>query len=162
MTFFRHTMKNSESGISLVVTFLIMTVLLGIVLSLSTILIGQIKIIGNITNSIVATSYAQTGLERLLYLNKKQVPIGASRGLCNICNVCSLGNCSNCKLVSRAYDGSNGCGVTTCSNCTITYDARLDNGSYSIEANIIGNNLHVTSKGYYRDAARSIEVTTKK
>src|SRR3989344_4839276 len=161
MTFFRHTMKNSESGISLVVTFLIMTVLLGIVLSLSTILLGQIKIIGNITNSIVATSYAQTGLERLLYLNKKQVPIGASRGLCNICNVCSLGNCSNCKLVSRAYDGSNGCG-TTCSNCTITYDTQLDDGSYTIEASVVGNNLHVISKGYYRDAARSIEVTTKK
>ena len=64
-------MQNSQKGISLVITFLIMAIMLAIVLGIGSILSGQIKIIGNAGDSISAFYAAESGIERTWYAFKK-------------------------------------------------------------------------------------------
>ncbi len=64
-------MNYDQRGISLVLTFLIMSIMLAIVLGVSSILSGQITVMANAGNSISALYAAETGLERALYISKK-------------------------------------------------------------------------------------------
>lgn len=63
-------MNYDQKGISLVITFLIMSVMLAIVLSISSMLANQIKSMGNADSAISALYAAETGLERALYVAK--------------------------------------------------------------------------------------------
>lgn len=63
-------MKYDERGISLVLTFLIMAIMLGIVLGISSIVSGQLKIMANASNAMSAFYAAESGLERALYVSK--------------------------------------------------------------------------------------------
>lgn len=58
--------KFSQKGISLFLAVIILTIILTIVLGLSTILIGQIKMIRGMGNSVVALYAADTGIEQVL------------------------------------------------------------------------------------------------
>ena len=151
-------MKENQKGISLVITFLIMAIMLAVVLSLSSILFNQIKMIANVGNSISSLYAAESGIERTLYLDKKQLPIGASRGLCNICNTCSGNRCQECTLASLALEGNNGCNIQNCTNCSVTYTLEFDDRTYSVNAKIQNNALSVFSKGVYRQESRSVQL----
>src|SRR5438105_4095781 len=95
-----------QKGVSLIIIFFIMTIALSLVLGLSTILFNKIKLLQDRSNAVIALPYANSGLEQVFYYNRKQVPGGANRGLCNICSVCSAANtdsnvrCSNCVMTS--------------------------------------------------------------
>jgi hypothetical protein len=69
-----------QRGVAIYLAILIMTVLLAIVLGITTILIGQLKIGRGIENSIVALYAADTGIEHILYEEKlcRQVPCAAN------------------------------------------------------------------------------------
>ncbi|OGZ66397.1 MAG: hypothetical protein A3C50_02665 [Candidatus Staskawiczbacteria bacterium RIFCSPHIGHO2_02_FULL_43_16] len=64
-------MKYDERGISLVLTFLIMAIMLAIVVGISSMLSGQVKIMAGASNSISALYAAESGMERALYVFKK-------------------------------------------------------------------------------------------
>ena len=57
----------TEEGISLYLAVLVMVILLAVVLGLSTILFGQIRMIGGMEDSVIAFCAADTGIEYILF-----------------------------------------------------------------------------------------------
>ena len=55
-----------EKGVSIYLVFMVMTILLALVLGVSAILLGQLKIIRGMGNSVIAFYAADTGIERVL------------------------------------------------------------------------------------------------
>lgn len=60
---------NFENGVSLYLSLVIMGILLSLALGLNSILLGQMKIMQGIGNSVLAFYAAETGIERELYEN---------------------------------------------------------------------------------------------
>lgn len=157
---------NSQKGVSLVITFLIMTVMLAIVLNLAAILVSEIRITRDIGSSTSSLYAAISGAEEALYFDRKQIPNLANRGLCNICEICDdLTNCSDCSAASLATDDSNGCDTTNCLNCEINYNSTIDNRSYKINVKVTSDELNpgisifnLKSKGDYKNTSRAVEL----
>jgi len=63
-------MKN-ESGVSLIIVFFIAVTILSVVISLSTLLYGQIKVVRNISNSTLAYYAAESGVEKVLFYDRQ-------------------------------------------------------------------------------------------
>lgn len=151
---------NQQKGVSLVITFLIMTIMLAVVLNISIILFNKVNIISNLGSSVSSFNAAYNGVEKTLYFDKKQVPIGAGRGFCNTCNACAPTDCSSCTLVPLATDG---CNLTNCINCKLNYNSTFDNRNYIIEAKVTPNPLnsnlsdfYINSQGFYKNTTRTI------
>ena len=151
---------NNQKGVSLIITFLIMTIMLAIVLSISTILFNKIKIISNLGSSASSFNAAFSGVEKTLYFDKKQVPVGSRRGFCNICNSCAPSDCNNCIATPLS---PNGCNVKNCRNCEITYNSTFDDRIYKIDAKVTPNALspnlsdfYINSQGFYKNTKRTI------
>ncbi|MDO8470487.1 MAG: hypothetical protein Q7S63_00740 [bacterium] len=62
-----HKIKE-EQGISLYLSFSMLTVLMGLALGLSVILVGQLKIVRGVGDSDVAIYASESGIERVLYI----------------------------------------------------------------------------------------------
>src|SRR3989344_2867197 len=154
-------MNNKERGVSLVITFLIMTVMLAMVLSITLMLQGQFKIVGNIGNSVLALYAAESGAEKTLYFYRKHIPVGGTRGLCNLCLVCDSDECTECTTTPLAIDG---CNILSCTNCQVTYNSAVGGKEYSVDAILAPDAstgstlLKIRSKGYYQGTSRSVEV----
>lgn len=161
----------SERGVSLIITFFILTIILAVVLSVSTILYSQIKIIGNIGDSVASFYAADSGIEKTLYYDRKIMQEKAKRGLCDICSNCLSGDygeaglsCTNC-----VYSGD-GCDPLTCSNCSVSFGAVLNpdkkNLAYSVKATVApdagSSNLVINSIGSYKNLNRAIEIKSTK
>ena len=58
--------KFSQKGVSLYLSIIIMVILLAIVLGVATILVGQLKMIREMENSVIAFYAADTGIEEVL------------------------------------------------------------------------------------------------
>jgi len=58
---------NSEKGVSLYISFMIMIVLLSVALGMSTILVSEVQTIREMGKSVIAYYAAETGFERILY-----------------------------------------------------------------------------------------------
>ncbi|KKN91784.1 hypothetical protein LCGC14_0214570 [marine sediment metagenome] len=63
-----------QRGVAIYLAIVIMFVLLGIGLGISTLLVGQIRIIRGMGYSVVALYAADTGIERVLYAIRKENP----------------------------------------------------------------------------------------
>jgi len=154
-------MASNQKGVSLIITFLIMTIMIAIVLSLTTVIFNKVKIISNMGSSLSSFYAAHAGIEKTLYFDQKQIPMGATRGFCNICNFCNSNDCSNCVATSLV---AGGCNINSCNNCEITYESTFDNRIYKIDATITPNvsnpmtfDLYINSKGFYKDTTRTVE-----
>jgi len=88
----------SQKGVSLYIAFLIMTILLSIALSMSTILVSEIKTMREMGKSVIAYYAAETGIEQELKQGHLP-PFGPEQG--------SIGTASY--SVSVVFPGSNGC-----------------------------------------------------
>lgn len=66
---------NSNQGVSLYLSLIIMTILLAMALGLSSIFIGQTKTIKQIGNSVIALCAADTGIERVLLSRNNPVSL---------------------------------------------------------------------------------------
>jgi len=148
---------NLEKGVSLLIAFLILTLMLAAILGISTILFNKIKTVGNIGSSVSAFNAANAGVEKTLYFDRKQIPVGATRGFCNICNVCN--DCQDC-LSSPLAAG--GCDVTSCANCQVTYNSAFDNRTYNVDAKVTPNpqnptvtDIFIGVKGFYNNVVRT-------
>lgn len=60
-----------QKGVSLIITFFIMIIILAVVISISVLLYSQMKIIRNISNSIVSFYAAGSGVEKVLYYDRQ-------------------------------------------------------------------------------------------
>ena len=155
---------SSERGVSLLITFLIVSVMLSIVLGLSVILFSEIKIVGNVGSSVTAYYAGESGVEKTLYFDQKQIPSGATHGLCNICTSCTSSDCTSCTATALA---SGGCNTTTCNNCEVKYTSTFGSATYNVDATIVPQSqgssvlvLTIDAKGFYKDSARVVEVSS--
>ncbi len=162
----------SQKGVTVIITFFIMVIILAIVLGVTAILFNEIKIASNSVDSVYAYYAAESGLEKTLYFDRKQIPNGASRGFCNICNVCSSGNvitpilnCNSCTATIVNNDAT-GCNPSICNDCQVQYTSNFNTNStspsYSVNGTVTpsGQNtaFNLTSKGSYLGIIREIEL----
>lgn len=166
--------KELEKGVSLIITFFILTILLSIVLSISIILYSEIKIIRNIGNSVVAFYVADGAVEKVLYYDRHVIPTGAARGLCYMCDSSNANKCPttnsvsslNCLNCSTSPLSAGGCDPITCSNCKVTFNTTLVAGekSYSVDATVFPNNLltdfSFEAVGTCQNVKRAIKLST--
>ena len=89
------SISNNQKGISLIITFFVMIVVLSLVLSISGILYIQIKGIRDAQNSVISYYAAESGVEKVLYYDRKIVQ---DEDTANACPQCDNGdtNCSQC------------------------------------------------------------------
>jgi|GEM_PF-3591947 len=151
-------MKNTflQKGLSLVVVFFIMTVILSIVLGLIVIVLNSAKSAKNVGDSVIAFYAADSGIEKTLFYNRQRVPTGIDGivgGICDICSSCGS-NCSGCSAIGED--------CRACKHCRVAYNMNMDNlgQNYQVVVNVLPNgkfyNMKVTSKGYYNSSARAI------
>jgi len=130
--------NNRQRGVSLIISFFVMTIILSIVLAVTTLLYSEIKMIRNIGNSVVAFYAADSGVEKVLYYDRKIIPTGATRGLCSIFsydaetapNECTTASyrsnvdsglyCKDSVLTANDTAGV-GCDPDVCTDCTIAF-----------------------------------------
>jgi len=116
----------SEKGVSLIITFFIMIVLLAVVLSISTILYSGLRIMRNIGNSMVSFYAADSGIEKVLFYDRQKMLVSGSSCVsdeqCSANQTCNGDFCSTRGL----------CSIPT--KCTP--DSAMDsNGEHSIYCN---------------------------
>lgn len=119
-------------GVSLYIAIVIMAILLAIVLGISAILVGQIKMIREMENSVIAFYAADTGIEWILQYREdpREFPIGnRPANSCTESNPCPLGQ-------AEYYVEAEASGW----NCT-------------------ANNFCIRSVGVYKETTRAIEVS---
>jgi hypothetical protein len=149
-------MKN-QKGISLLMVFFIMTIILSVVLGLSTILVNGFKEIRNLGDSLVAFYMADSGIEKTLYYSRQKIPSspeGVVSGVCNICRSCLSSDCQECIAV--------GDDCSMCRSCRVSYKTVVDDKKFEVLATIFPNgdyyNLDISVKGFYRGTSRAINL----
>lgn len=163
--------NKGEKGVSLVIAFFIMVIIVAIVLAITTLLYNEIKMIRNIGNSVVAFYAADSGIEKVLYYDRKVHPlvgegenaVQVSRGLCAMveynatsnatacptkAQVSSVNSALNCNQVPgidfktlNDVTQTNGCDPGVCNNCTITFAT-----DFPADASGNGKNYIVSAK----------------
>ncbi|MCX6721983.1 MAG: hypothetical protein NTY04_02240 [Candidatus Staskawiczbacteria bacterium] len=175
--------KDKEKGVSLIITFFIMIIILSVVLSLSIILYSEIKVLRNMGNSVVSFYAADSGIEKVLYYDRQVIEsatvaslIAPTRGLCSVFDLsanpsyCQTGTGSvNCNNQSNPVNVD--CGINTCTNCSISFSATLDdNGTpldtsddktYTVTASVnSGYYLDIMATGKFNGIVREAEAYT--
>jgi hypothetical protein len=176
-----------EKGVSLIITFFIMMIVLAIVLSISVLLYSGIKVIRNMGNSVISYYAAESGVEKVLYYDRQVLSILSTDGLCTLDSDCSPGQiCSDslcttfgdrglCAILTNCTTGNNieksiyctpvtlcsgneNCD-DTCSNCNICFTTILDDKTYSTTASVLDGNyyLDIKSSGFFNGTSRQIE-----
>lgn len=156
--FKKNLFKNifSEKGISILIVFFVMVIILAVVLGINVIILSEMKITREIGYSVISFYAGDTGLEKTLYYDRKIIPSGGTRGICDICN-----SCSDCG-VDCAKDGID-CDPTTCTDCQITYISQLNQQpnirSFKVVSTISPVSDTFQSYGSYMDISRAVELS---
>lgn len=95
---------NSQQGISLYLAILFLGIILTMVLGISTILIGEIKIVRGLGDSVIAFYAADTGIEEILTVREESPPTT----ICVEASPCSLDNEAEYYIIITAT-GLGGC-----------------------------------------------------
>jgi hypothetical protein len=151
---------NNEKGVSLIMTFFIMMIILAVVLAISVLLYSELKVIRNISNSMISFYAADSGIEKVLYYDRQKAEGDARSGLCTICDSSDNIDCS--------YSGTD-CETTTCTDCTASFHSIIDDKTYYIDAAVSVNeeqaeqtgtahSLTVNSLGSYGSTSRKIQL----
>lgn len=176
----------NQKGVSLIISFFIMTIIIAVILAITILLYSEIKIIRNIGNSIVAFYSADSGVEKVLYYDRKVIPDGADRGLCamfsyNLINnpqACATSEsnpnldsglyCNNPDLQLTDPENTTGCDEDVCNACEISFETTFPDNQkkYQIEAKVIQDaggysTLTIESLGIFRGVKRKIELQTE-
>lgn len=147
-----------------------MIIILSVVLSISTLLYSEIKVIKNMGNSAAGLYAADSGIEKVLYYDKQVLPNNAIRGLCSIYPYNAISSPNACPengdvngLDPSIYCNNatpmnplapNGCDLNKCDNCSISFSTTLDNGAtYFTTAKVspdgTSSSLEIKSKGVF-------------
>jgi len=168
--------RDCQSGVSLIISFFVMVIIVAIVLAITTLLYNEIKMVRNIGNSVVAFYAADSGIEKVLYYDRKIIPTGTTRGLCSMVNavlnttacptrsdnseIDSGLNCNQVSGVDFAVAGSaGGCDTNACDDCTISFSTSLDSlKGYEVTAKVASSTLTIDSLGTYNKLTRKVEL----
>jgi Tfp pilus assembly protein PilX len=130
---FRINLKQNSKGVSVFFALLILSVLLSIALGMSTILIGQARMLKGMEDSVVSFFTAESGVERMLYEDK----------------MCRQPDCGglpwSCLDVVNCDEGRRG-GVVSGNLGDATYEITVNDGATVI-----------SSLGIYKGTRRAIE-----
>ena len=166
---------NKEKGVTLIIVFFVMIIIIAVVLSVSVLLYGEIKVIRNMSNSVVSFYAADSGVEKVLYYDRKLLYVDAAsgksaRGVCAMCNkqICPINATDsslacNCKPAVYLTD-PHGCDPGQCTNCIISFSTVLDSASgisYNVTATVKPdklNNIDIKAIGSFASEGRSIDV----
>jgi hypothetical protein len=178
--------ERMQSGVSLIITFFIMTIILSIIIAITTLLYQEIRMIRNIGNSVVAFYVADSGIEKVLYYDRKVIPVGATRGICSMFSYDVADNPNECPSwendredidlidsalycddVSLEYpiDDIHGCDPDVCNNCVVSFKTTFidTNKNYTVIATVIpaeenDTDLTIDSLGTYKNLTRKVEL----
>jgi hypothetical protein len=164
--------NNSQKGVTLIITFFILTIILAVVLSISIVLYREIKIIRNIGNSVVSFYAADSGIEKTLYYDRKEKPIDVKSGVCAMCYeedpICPPSYQAD-QSVACICDLPTGtdCDPLSCESCDISFHTNLnDDAIYYITVNVSTeggvSNLIINSVGNFKKVKRAINVFSSK
>lgn len=177
----------TEKGVSLIITFFIMLIILAVVLSISIILYSEVKVIRNIGNSVASFYAAESGIEKVLYYDRQVLPTmtggkTAVRGLCSMYMYNLTSNPKACVESGSSIDKSiycepasgftspvpgdtnpmHGCEYDVCNDCSISFSTIFDNRTYLVTAKVYPSGsssyFDVKSKGIFGDTQRQIEI----
>ena len=156
-------LPNNQKGVSLIITFFVMIIVLFVVLSVSTILYNEIKVIKNVGNSVESFYVADSGTEKVLYydisLSSQNVP-----GLCAMFDktnpkyclkdqnpypagehsvYCNTGALTNTSTYGLTYlnNQTDGCNFDKCNYCEADFNTYLSQDQTSS-----GKNYTITAK----------------
>jgi hypothetical protein len=167
--------KNKEKGVALIIMFFVMIVIVAAVLSVSSLLFSEIKMIRSISSSVIGFYAADSGIEKVLYYDRKVFPEGveSKRGLCAMCaleNPTCSGNgndndgltcaCETPFIIEEAlahptdYPGAS-CDVDKCKFCNVSFSTTFgsinNKKTYRVEA-IAGGTDYATETVFQADA----------
>lgn len=150
--------NSSEKGMTFLVTFFVMGIVLAIVIGITVILISEIRLIREMGYSVSAFFAGDTGLEKTLYYDRKEIPQDANRGICNICNVCT--DCDSCSAVPGI--SPTGCDPSVCNDCTVSYSTIIDGDrNYDVKAKVTPDGSDVFQAiGRFQAVSRSVELSS--
>ena len=147
------------------------------VLFTSLFLYSRISLVKNISNSVASFYLADSGIEKVLYYDRKIIPEGGIRGICYMCAQtpsCPSGeggegpsddgflNCQCTSLVAGTANPLSGCDPTVCDDCQISFTTSYGNKEYSVNATVFPpldpDDLKIQSFGLFDNIGRAIEV----
>ena len=128
LTFQALSQKIRQRGVAIYLALIIMIVLLGIGVGLSTIIVGQLKIKRGMENSVAAFYAADTGVERILYEEK-------------LCRNLSCGPFCN---IAEIAEGS-------------SFSDSVGDATYITDVTYEGDTVKLRSVGEYKGVKRAIE-----
>jgi hypothetical protein len=158
----------SEKGVSLIITFFIMIIVLSVVLSVSILLCGQLKLLRNIGNSVIAFYAADSGIEKVLYYDW-QVKNGDTRGLCSMLdlakpNYCIEDGSGDSSIYCKAYPDDpkplvpQGSDCTNCTDCVVKFSTDIGDSIYNTTATVsTDGNFIIDSAGIFGGTQRKIQ-----
>lgn len=137
--------KTTQRGISLYFAVIITSLLLAMALGLATILLGQIRILREMGDSVKALFAADTGMEKILYLN----------------NFCQRDDCtSTSPFASLCQDQIVAANATSCIGLYYySTSTSINDSEYIATASSTGQGGIFKSMGGYKKARRAIEAS---
>ncbi|MBM3206167.1 MAG: hypothetical protein FJZ43_00895 [Candidatus Staskawiczbacteria bacterium] len=155
----------SQKGVSLIIVFIILTVMLSVVLGFSTILAGKLKLVGNISSTVSSFYAAHSGIEKTGYLFKSLVPQNGATGFCSVCNSCVGPDCSSCSL-TESYP--TGCSPISCNGCRLKYESVFNGRKFYIDSTITTSDpqspntsiICINSQGVYNNTSSNLQKCT--
>ena len=159
-------MINKQRGVSLIMVFFIMVIILSVALSISVLLYSEVKVIRNVGNSMVSLYAADSGIEKVLFYDRQVIPTGAKRGLCHIATSCDedtqpsipeVGDISHSIYCNDVVlSGGPGCELDVCNDCTVSFNTTFDDRAYYTTATIHPNNLDPSVSGVFEIDSRGV------
>ncbi len=130
--------SSHEKGVSIYITLILLFVLFGLAMGLSALILGQLKILSSMGDSIVAYYAGEAGVEEMIYQTKTETSFpGSITG--------SLSNNSSFEVEMYCAEGVDEC-VDACSGSPCTTESWCDVRFCPI------------SKGTFQDTNRSVRV----
>ena len=168
----KYKVLKPEQGVSLIITFFVMIIILSVTLSISSLLYSEVKVIRNVSNSTAGLYAADSGVEKVLYYDRQVVPEGAVRGLCSMFDLTNNNGCVSesgiensiyCLDQSITSLDNGGCNIDRCDNCTVYFSTNFDNKTHYITTVKIfpyenKSIFEIDSKGISDKAQRQIQV----
>jgi exopolysaccharide biosynthesis protein len=159
----------SQKGVSLIITFFVMIIILSVVLSISVLLYGQIKVIRNMGNSVASYYAGESGIEKVLFYDKQVLPSSGGsdkRGLCYMFEESNPNRCHNdtskneavrCQNYPSDFTGT--CAPDNCTACTISFDTVLGGATYHTRATVTASAgiFSIDSTGNFSETSRKVE-----
>lgn len=147
--------QSSEKGVSLLITFFVMSIALAIILGVTIILLSEMTVIRGMGYSVAAFYAVDSGIEKTLFYDRKKIPEGGIRGICDICNSCNSTDCTDCQS-----DSGTDCDPLSCTDCIIEYGSTINSGSFYEKITVSSSDGDIyESTGVYRGISRAIKLS---